>query len=186
MRIFISGGCKNGKSYHAQRLAKRQQQSELYYAATMLPGDEEDRERILRHQRDRAGWGFTTIEQFTDIDKILEQCITGGSFLLDSTTALLANEMFADDQYKPSAADKVTADLLRLIGQTEDIVVVSDYIFSDAGCYDEAVACYRRGLAGIDRTLAKRCDIVFEIVSSHPVIHKGQEQYRRLMATESS
>ena len=45
MNVFISGGCKNGKSYYAQRDAKRQAGAAgrpLYYIATMIPHDEED------------------------------------------------------------------------------------------------------------------------------------------------
>ena len=48
MNIFISGGCKNGKSYHAQELARdmaSEQNVPLYYIATMIPTDEEDQER---------------------------------------------------------------------------------------------------------------------------------------------
>ena len=39
MNIFISGGCKNGKSYHAQELARDmavQGGLPLYYLATIL------------------------------------------------------------------------------------------------------------------------------------------------------
>ncbi len=49
MNVFISGGCKNGKSFYAQRLARRQADeagSPLYYIATMIPHDEEDHARI--------------------------------------------------------------------------------------------------------------------------------------------
>ncbi len=65
MNVFISGGCKNGKSFYAQRLARRQADeagSPLYYIATMIPHDEEDHARIRRHQTERDGWGFTTLE----------------------------------------------------------------------------------------------------------------------------
>lgn len=180
MRIFISGGCKNGKSYQAQRLAKKQQQGDLYYVATMKPGDAEDRERICRHQKDRSGWGFHTVEQFTDIDDILNRCDPKGSFLLDSTTALLANEMFTAGGMREDAADKVEKDLSRLLQRVENLVMVSDYIFSDAGIYDDAVECYRRGLAQLDRVLAAQSDIVIEVVSSGTVVHKGQNYYKHL------
>jgi len=98
MRIFISGGCKNGKSYYAQHLAQAQKtelkNNSLYYIATMKPIDREDDERIERHRQERKGWGFTTVEQAIDIENILNKCDIRGSFLLDSLTALLANEMF--------------------------------------------------------------------------------------------
>ena len=65
MNVFISGGCKNGKSFYAQRLARRQADeagSPLYYIATMIPHDEEDHARIRRHLTERDGWGVTTLE----------------------------------------------------------------------------------------------------------------------------
>ena len=61
MRVFISGGCKNGKSMLAQRIAVKQG-APLYYIATMIPYDDEDRARIRRHLKEREGWGFETIE----------------------------------------------------------------------------------------------------------------------------
>ena len=61
MNVFISGGCKNGKSHFAQREAKRQADAcgrPLYYVATMIPADDEDRERIKRHIADRGRLGI--------------------------------------------------------------------------------------------------------------------------------
>lgn len=66
MKILISGGAKNGKSIYAQKIAKAmsvEYDVPLYYVATMEPTDEEDENRIKRHVQDRAGWGFTTIEE---------------------------------------------------------------------------------------------------------------------------
>ena len=198
MRIFISGGCKNGKSYYAQRLAKAQG-APLYYIATMTPADDEDGERIARHRRDRAGWGFTTVEQPADIENILRVCDTGGSFLLDSVTALLANEMFGggggcDDGggcgggcgaccgggRAKEAALKTKEGLLRTIGQISDIVTVSDYIYSDALFYDPLSESYRKALAEIDCAAAAASDVVVEIAYTNVIVHKGGELFGTL------
>ena len=61
MSTFISGGCKNGKSLYAQRVA-RAAGAPLYYIATMIPRDWEDDARIARHRAEREGWGFETLE----------------------------------------------------------------------------------------------------------------------------
>ena len=47
MHTFISGGCKNGKSYYAQHIA-RAQGAPLYYVATMISTGAEDDARIAR------------------------------------------------------------------------------------------------------------------------------------------
>ena len=177
MKIFISGGCKNGKSYHAQRLAKAQQTEHLYYVATMQSADSEDDERIIRHKQERGGWGFATVEQYIDIENILDKCDNRGSFLLDSVTALLANEMFPPPDWKLNgqAAEKIIAGLLKILDNIENIVIVSDYIYSDAVIYDEMTERYRKSLAEIDRAAAKACGVVLEVAYTNMIVHKGKE-----------
>jgi adenosylcobinamide kinase/adenosylcobinamide-phosphate guanylyltransferase len=176
MKIFISGGCKNGKSYYAQHLAKNQQNiGNLYYIATMRPVDGEDSERIERHVKDRDGWGFETVEQPDDINKILDKCDINGSFLLDSLTALLANEMFPANNINHNAADKISAELKELLNAVENIVIVSDYIYSDAELYDDLTDEYRKSLAQIDKIAAANCDTVLECAYANIIFHKGGE-----------
>ena len=184
MRIFISGGCKNGKSYYAQHLAKvqcpAQQPESLYYIATMKPADTEDNERINRHRHERQGWGFKTVEQHIDIEKILDKCNCGHSFLLDSLTALLANEMFLPDgKVNEQAAEKISAALLKITGKIKNIVIVSDYIYGDAIIYDTLTEKYRKSLAKIDRAVAGACDILLESAFTNLIIHKGNEMFGR-------
>lgn len=174
MKIFISGGCKNGKSYYAQQLAVRQAENgaPLYYIATMDPVDEEDHARIHRHRREREGLGFTTLEQSMGMDSL--EADFSGSFLLDSVTALLSNEMFQKDgTVDRTAHRRVASDLLRLAEKCANIVFVSDYIYSDAMKYDELTELYREGLAWIDRALAEKCDAVIEVTYGNIRMIKG-------------
>ena len=98
MTVLVSGGSKNGKSGFAQELAVRLSgNGRRYYVATMVPFDDEDRSRIKRHIADREGLGFETLELGTDIARCLEQG-DNGTFLIDSVTALLVNEMFSGVQ----------------------------------------------------------------------------------------
>lgn len=172
MSTFISGGCKNGKSYYAQRIA-RDAGLPLYYVATMIPHDSEDDARIQRHLQERAGWGFETLECGVDILTCLDRADPNGSFLLDSVTALLSNEMFASDGFHPEAAEKVAEELCAFVRRAPKSVLVSDYIYSDATLYDDWTETYRRGLAYIDRALAAVCDRVIEVVNGQIICYKG-------------
>lgn len=169
MNILVSGGSKNGKSYYAQKAAKEMSEelgAPLYYIATMIPCDEEDEARIKRHIEERKGWGFTTLEQGTDIARLLdrEDVEKSGVFLLDSVTALLSNEMFgADGSIDEEAGARVASGLEEFAAKTGNTVFVSDNIYSDAGDYGELTECYRRSLAAADRALASCCDAVVEI-----------------------
>lgn len=168
MNIFISGGCKNGKSYHAQELVRdmaRRKGIPMYYIATMISTGPEDDLRIKRHIKDREGWGFVTLEQPKNLCGILKRDDVNleGAFLMDSITALLQNEMFGiDGSYNEEAGFKVAEDLIRFGKATGNTVFVSDYIYSDARDYDDWTENYRRSLAHCDRETAKICDSVIE------------------------
>ena len=175
MKVFFSGGCKNGKSTLAERTVKALAgDGPLYYIATMIPHDEEDRARIRRHVESRAGMGFITLEQGNDVTRCLERAEKGGAFLLDSVTALLSNEMWSDKGYDPDAGIRTASDLRELARRAENIVFVSDFLYSDAGRYDEFTQTYRRALALCDRVLARECDTVVEVFSTNPVVYKGR------------
>lgn len=200
MNVLISGGAKNGKSFFAQRLARQMAVSPdrslvrpLYYIATMIPADEEDRARIQRHVADRDGWGFETLEHGRDLLGLLDQadvdglagCVQdaaisradpagrtsvdpAGVFLLDSVTALLSNEMFGADEagnfrFDAEAPARVAADCAAFARRTGNTVFVSDTIYGDAGRYDPMTEDYRRGLGLVDRRLAAVCDWVIEV-----------------------
>ena len=172
MSVFISGGCKNGKSLHAQRIA-RAMGAPLYYVATMIPRDDEDEARIRRHREERSGWGFQTLEQGRYILDCLERADPRGAFLLDSVTALLANEMFPPEGVKPDAAEKIADELAAFVSRAPNTVLVSDYIYSDAALYDPLTEAYRAGLAHVDRRLARCCDDVLEIACGQIIVHQG-------------
>ena len=173
MSTFISGGCKNGKSFYAQRVAK-ESGTPLYYIATMIPHDAEDDARILRHRDERDGWGFETLECGSDILSCLDHANPNGSFLLDSVTALLSNEMFAPDGFHPEAAQKIASELCEFVRRAPKTVLVSDFIYSDAAIYDEWTEAYREGLAYIDKALASACDCVIEVVNGQIICYKGE------------
>ena len=178
MKVYISGGCKNGKSSHAQYLSKRIRKPDkpLYYLATMIPTDSEDELRIRVHQQDRQGMGFETIEAPKDILAATNSCDKRGTFLLDSVTTLLANEMFGPDaRVEPDAYLKVSGDLTRLLSRVDNAVIVSDFIYSDAFLYDSLTETYRRGLAYIDRQITGICDVVIEACGGIYITHKGEK-----------
>ncbi len=177
MIVFITGGAKNGKSSLAQDLAVALSNGGThYYVATMIPSDDEDLERIRRHRDDRAGMGFETIECGKNILTCLDRADRNGSFLLDSATALLLNELFPDPtscEMDVDAAYRCGDELVAFAKSVANIVIVSDYIYSDAERYDEVTETYRRCLATIDRKLAAVSDTVLEVASGNIIVHKG-------------
>lgn len=177
MIVFITGGAKNGKSSYAQELAVQLAKGGVhYYIATMIPVDDEDRERIRRHIADRDGMGFETVECPKKILSCLPDVDKSGSFLLDSATALLMNELFVPPEWKMDveAGQRCGDEMVEFAKSVANIVIVSDYIYSDAAIYDDVTETYRKCLADIDRKLAKISDVVLELSAGNVIYHKGE------------
>lgn len=177
MTVFISGGVKNGKSSLAQDLAvKMAAGGRHYYVATMIPHDGEDRLRIEKHLESRAGLGFETVECGKNILSCLDRVDKNATFLLDSVTALLMNEMFPDArsaETDEAAAEQCAKDLAVFARSVKNAVIVSDTIYADGIKYDPVTERYRRHLANCDCSLAAACDTVVEMAGGVPVVHKG-------------
>ena len=180
MNIYISGGCKNGKSTAAEDMAvalSERTGGKRYYVATMIPYDDEDRARVRKHVENRKHKGFQTIEQGRDIGALAAAEDGSGTYLIDSVTALLLNEMFTNDyngEADPEAPKRCIEGLRALMEKAANVICVSDYIFSDAVLYDEFTQTYRRMLAETDRKTTENCDAVIEYVSGIPVYYKGE------------
>ncbi len=181
MIVFICGGSKSGKSHLAQDMAKALcRDNPLYYIATMVPSDNEDKEKIRLHIVDRADMGFETVECGRDILSVLNKTDKNGTFLLDSTTALLANEMygdFADKAVDVNAADRCINDIQQLAKTVGNTVIVGDYIFSDAESYDKDTVLFIKSLAQIGNSIALYADIVIEMSFGNATVHKGKQIY---------
>ncbi len=174
MNVLLLGGSKSGKSLLAQEVTRRLAGGgPLYYWATMQPIDGEDRARIRRHLEERDGWGFATVERGRDLPGALPEIDPRGAVLLDSVTALLANEMFSSLGVDEGAPERALSDLLTLSGHLRHLVCVCDDVFRFDGPYDPVTEAYRAGLARVCRGLAKSFDTVAEVSVGVPHVWKG-------------
>lgn len=90
---YITGGAGSGKSEYAEQLAERlhtELGGPLYYVATMNPAprDSDAAARIAKHQKRRAGRGYTTLECPMDIAQLRAR-LTKDLNLPDTTAGAL-------------------------------------------------------------------------------------------------
>ena len=52
--IFVIGGCKSGKSRHALETADNFAGRKRVFIATCIPNDEEMKQRVVQHQKERS------------------------------------------------------------------------------------------------------------------------------------
>ncbi len=172
------GGSKSGKSAFAQDLAvSLSGNGKRYYVATMIPADGEDRERIRRHVADRAGLGFETLEQGRELPLCLNRADCRGTFLLDSVTALLMNEMYPDPvtwKMDTGAGSRTAESLTEFAKKIQNGVFVVDDLSGDPVIYDPETEAFRKMLSQCQRALAALCDTVVEVSVGNAVIWKGE------------
>ena len=192
MIVLVVGGAKSGKSMFAQNLSKSLNESlknpisgqldgeierevgKLYYVATMNPYDLEDLKRIENHLRERVGYGFNTIEETLNMSKVSSLIKEEDTVLIDSITSLVTNYMFRGKEFYKDVSDDILSGILEIINNSKNVVIVSDYLFSDSIQYDCYTENFRKEIGVVNRKLAKIADTVVECSYGNIIYHKGK------------
>jgi adenosylcobinamide kinase/adenosylcobinamide-phosphate guanylyltransferase len=183
MVTLIIGGSGSGKSEYAEGLVIALGNRRRIYIATMKPWDEECRMRIKRHRHMRAQKLFLTVERYGDLEGLnLREYGNDkekSAVLLECMSNLVSNEMYGtgeEGQEFPLDSDlvenRIIQGFLHLKEQTEDLIIVTNEVFSDGEAYSEETNRYRQTLAAINQRIASYADQVIEVVAGIPCIVK--------------
>ncbi len=167
--IFVSGGVRSGKSAYAEKLVAASGAVRNVYLATGQAHDAEMKARIRQHQDDRAGQGWTLVEQPVDMEMALPKIHRGDAVLWDCVTTWLANELYDGwEQGLPCAEQpgcmeqkwlQVQVTIEEMQQQAQLLVIVSNEVLDDF-VRDET---YQRWLGKIHLWLVARAEQAFEM-----------------------
>lgn len=170
MITLITGGSGSGKSAYAEKTVTDFGDKKRIYIATMYPFDEESYQRIDRHRKMRAEKKFMTIECYTGLKNV--EIPKGSCVLLECMSNLAANEMFQENGAKEHTVSEILEGIKRLDAQAEQLVIVTNEIFSDGMDYDPETIRYQAYLGKINQETAKLASRVTEVVYGIPLVHK--------------
>lgn len=172
MFTVVTGGSASGKSEYAEKRIVSAKTNPLYYIATMIPFDDECRERIARHRQMRSAKGFVTVER--PLDLAGWDCPAGAGALLECMSNLAANEFYrAEQASEQDPASRILAGVRKLASSAGELVVVTNEVFSDGVEYPPEIAAYLDCLARVNREMAAMADRVVEVVYTLPIFQKG-------------
>ena len=173
MLTLVVGGSASGKSAFAERLAV---QSGLprFYVATMRVWDAESEKRVARHRAMRREKRFETLECPLHLEKL--DMPARGTALLEDMGNLAANELYDPDGAGENAAAAILRGIENIAQQCENLILVSNEVFSGGADYAGDTDRYLRTLAAVNNAAAARADAVVRVVCGIPVYYKGSER----------
>ena len=170
MMILVTGGSGSGKSSFAEDCIVSFGNARRIYIATMYPFDEESKKRVKRHQAMRQGKGFDTLECYTGL--VRAAIPEGSTVLLECMSNLVANEMFQENGAHENTVEAVIGGVEFLQKQTQNLVIVTNEIFSETEEYQGDTKLYQEYLGKINQKLSDMADEVVEVVYGIPVYQK--------------
>lgn len=170
MLTLVTGGSGSGKSEFAENIAVSYKSKELIYIATMYPYDDESYKKIERHKIMRKNKNFKTVECFTNLESL--DIPPGSTVLLDCMSNLVANEMYNDNGAKELTVESIIKGIKKLKENTNNLVIVTNEVFSDGIEYDKETDRYLKNLGDINSIIGRLADEVIEVVYTIPIFKK--------------
>ena len=121
----------------------------------------------------RENKNFKTIECFKNLKDI--QVPKESTILLDCMSNLTANEMYIEGGAGELTVQSIVEGIKQIRNKSENLVIVTNEVFSDGIQYDEETMRYIKYLGKINKEIGRAADNVIEVVYSIPVYHKGGE-----------
>ncbi len=177
--VLVTGGARSGKSGYAQRVAERASGPRTYIATCPRMDDEEMVARIRKHQADRVGRGWTTLEEPLDIGRALRHSAEGVA-LVDCLSLWVYNLMMqAERDVRPlDEGDVVVLATTVVLAASERAGAVL-FVTNEVGLGivpDNAAARRYRDLLGrVNQTVASGADTVILMTCGLPLVLKGKE-----------
>ncbi|NPA36985.1 MAG: bifunctional adenosylcobinamide kinase/adenosylcobinamide-phosphate guanylyltransferase [Chlorobi bacterium] len=162
--ILITGGARSGKSGFAMKMAK-QTSSRPVYLATARVWDDDFKERINRHKRERGG-EWINIEEEKNLDKLI---LSGRTVVLDCITLWLTN-IFHDNNYDMEKSLSEAKMIWNTFVKSDfTIFVVSNEIGMGVHAADDAARKFTDLQGFFNQFIAAMAEDVYLMVSGIPV-----------------
>lgn len=125
----------------------------------------------------RAEKKFTTIERYTDLEHLTIP--QGADILLECMSNLTANEIYQEGGAGDNTVKAILNGIHHLLERAENLVVVTNEVFSDGITYDPETEKYLEKLGAINCQMAQIADTVTEVVYGIPIFHKKTGEERK-------
>ncbi len=194
MLTLITGGVRSGKSAFAEKLAYTlltPKRNHLLYIATSKRYDTEMCSRIQKHQEERknSGYYWETLEQETQLERLLPCLSETQVILIDCLTTLVANELFtdfdkwSDSNYLDALFQRIITFFINAKKKQLTLIIVSNELLNGGLSYDQATITYLKFIGQIHQQLVQIVSHVFLVEAGLPLKMKGCDYDERNYAS---
>ncbi|QTA86910.1 bifunctional adenosylcobinamide kinase/adenosylcobinamide-phosphate guanylyltransferase [Desulfonema magnum] len=168
---FVIGGCRSGKSRHALELAENISQDKRIFIATCVPYDDEMRQRVSNHQKERgADWSVAEVPILLP-EAIIETSQKNKVILVDCLTLWITNLLL-----EPEASEKIDQYIENLTQSLEKaqcpVILVSNEVGAGIVPENKLARAFRDITGQVNQTVAACSDSVIWMVAGIPVTVK--------------
>ena len=169
--IFVIGGCRSGKSRHALQTAEELPGDRKTYIATCVPHDDEMKQRVAKHQRERSH-SWVTIEEPLALPQAISEKSPGADVLLvDCLTLWLSNLLMeTNDEAKLEGRISDLTDALKKAKCP--IILVSNEVGTGIVPENKLARQYRDVTGQANQAVAHCASRVVWMVAGIPVVVK--------------
>lgn len=166
--ILITGGARSGKSSYAEKMALSLSTHPVYLATARI-WDEEFRQRVLRHQRDR-GPEWENIEEEKELSRhrLAERVI-----LIDCVTLWCTNFLFDSQADIDPLLEEIKAEFDRFTAQDATFIFVTNEIGLGGTSPNDLQRKFTDLVGWVNQYIAAHSDNVYFMVSGLPMKLKG-------------
>ncbi|HMS95952.1 MAG TPA: bifunctional adenosylcobinamide kinase/adenosylcobinamide-phosphate guanylyltransferase [Tabrizicola sp.] len=165
---LVVGGARSGKSAFAESLVRAALRPRRYIA-TAEAWDDEMRDRIAQHQRDRGG-DWVTVEAPLDLSAALASAGPGEVVLVDCATLWLTNHLLADHDLPAVTGQLIAA----LAACPAPVIVVSNETGWGIVPENALARRFRDEQGRLNQRLAAEAALVVTVIAGLPLALKGR------------
>lgn len=170
---FVVGGCRSGKSGHAQRLAEAASSRLRVYIATCIPHDEEMKDRVARHRGDRDRT-WRTVEAPIELPAAVTAASNSGNVVLVDCLTLWTTNLLLSPEASPRIPryiEELESALNRAAGP---VILVSNEVGAGIVPENRLARLFRDVMGTVNQRIAAAADEVVWTVAGIPVTIKGE------------
>lgn len=170
--IFYIGGCRSGKSRQALEAADNYPGDKRIFVATCIPRDDEMKQRVAQHQKERSRNWLTVEAPIKLAQTIAQQSQQADLLLVDCLTLWISNVMLESDTGGDHS--RCIADLIDSLEKAAcPVVIVSNEVGTGIVPENQLARQYRDLVGAVNQAVARLADRVVWVVAGIPVKVKG-------------